>query len=387
MPLSQFLRVLLTLLLISSVSHAQPTQCSDLFTLEASSPSHSATEALLELQILIAKGKDAVRSQKWSDGDKRAFQRILLLKEVDMQSLETRQLLDLYSLFARWNLMAPPEFQNRLFNTLQGRLSSWSAKDYLSFAISRKITPAPLPEKFSQLIKTQILQKLTSWDLNTQLEVLGAEIFQQSKYTIKEMNILLSQVTASLADSSQILRLKPVKELYRALLLLRATEPTVFYIPILKLEQQLEKQMQAQSLTFNEDGTSGADNAPVTTTLKRILFEARLDELFRGEAKISEYSNPALLGFYDPVDILYPRIQLVVEWDGRHHYFRNVSLEADTATGAEQLVFRGNVLRPIDQVRDRILRRQGYRILRISMQMNEQLETMDIMQLFQEQNP
>lgn len=369
--------LVLVFFLFPSLSFAQSFQCRDIF---AFAPEQSLSHNLAEV---IARGRDSVRTQKISSEDKLYFQKVLALKQVDFQGFSTRELLDFHKLFASWNMLPPRQWQAALFTVLGSRLNTWTNSDFLAFALLQKVTPAELPRRFATLHKAETLKRFEKFEVTTQLEVLGAALFKQTRFTIAELRNLLTITTTTLANTTHTLRLKPLKELFRGLLLLRATETTVFFVEVIKLERELEKQMQLQGLSLNYDGTSGAQNQPVRTSYRRLMFEARLDSLFRDEVKLTEYSNAALLGFFDPVDIFYPGRKLVVEWDGSHHYFQNVILLRD-GTG---LRFEGESLRPMDAVRDFILRKQGYDVLRISAPMNDRLDTIDILQLIEQQNP
>jgi hypothetical protein len=377
-------KIFILIFSISSMSEAQSRSCRQLFVIDSASvESASRVESLFaEIPSYMLKGKNAVRSSDFSAKDKAYFESLLALKESELQSLSSRQLLDIYSLFAKWNLLAPANFNELLFSVLLPRLENWSSGNYRSFALSRKLSPEKLPAVFLEKLKPTLLRSFATLDLETQLEVFGAELFHQTHFTSTEMSYLFEQTTKSLRNSKDIVRLKPLKELYRALSLLRVNEPTVFYLPVLALEVELERKMNEQNLSFNEDGTSGANNLAVAKPYKRVQLEQRLAEIFPGEQKIEEYSNPGVLGFYDPVDIFYPDRMLVVEWDGRHHYFRNIVQVDGRITE-----FTSGGLRTMDLVKDAILRKQGYQVLRVSYLITQHIETINILELIQQQNP
>jgi hypothetical protein len=378
------LKIFILIFSISSMSEAHVLLCKQLFFKEL--PPLAKTSSLdaifVELPNYILRGKNAIRSSEFGVKDRAYFESILALKESDLEGLSNHQLLDIYGLFAKWNLLAPARFSKLLFSVIRKRLENWSSGNYRSFALSRKLSPEKLPAAFLQKMKSEMIKKFAKLDVETQMEVFGAELFQQTYFSSQEMAYMFEQTTKSLMLSSNVIRLKPLKELYRALLLLRVNEPTVFFEPMLLLEAQLERKMNAQNLSFNEDGTSGANNLAITKPYKRVQLEQRLADLFVGESKIEEYSNPGVLGFYDPVDIFYPDLMLVVEWDGRHHYFRKL---VETDGRIADLIEGG--LRVIDKVKDHILRRQGYRILRVSYLINHQLDTANLLDLIQQQNP
>ena len=103
---------------------------------------------------------------------------------------------------------------------------------------------------------------------------------------------------------------------------------------------------------------------------------------FTRAQKMEEYSNPNELGFFDPVDLFYPSLRLIVEWDGPHHYFNSINSQGEIGLGINSLT-----LRPFDQLKDELLRAQGYYILRIPKELNEFLNHTTIRELIEQQNP
>jgi very-short-patch-repair endonuclease len=374
-------QILFLILFIPELSFAQASFCIDFFHIKKTQQVQILD---LEIKNMISLSKNAVRSGTYTQFDKDYFRKILSLKPRDLQNFSNSQLISLYSLFAHWNLLPPRSFQYELLKVLGSRLGSWTKNDYREFSFARKLTPMKLTAEFSTMYKKGILKNFHLWDIKTQIEILGAELLHQTYFKSRELHTLLEITTESFAANSQVLRIKPLKELFRALLFLRDREPSHFFAPIVKLETELEKQMNLQNLSLNSDGRSGDQNQRFAHKKGwlRARFEEKLDIIFASDKKIEEYSSPGVIGFYDPVDLYFPNQRLIVEWDGFHHYFQYLKADGSVVRSQENLI-----LRPLDQAKDTVLRKNGYRILRISPLLNNQIETLSgIRRLLEEQN-
>ncbi len=215
---------------------------------------------------------------------------------------------------------------------------------------------------------------------STQLEVLAAEIMQGSRWNLRQTKDLLEQTSISVETEPGILRLKPLKEMFRALSFLRATEPTFFFHEIVRLETALENQLNRQNLSLQEGGTSGSNNPNRPFGPSFVELQNRIDTRWPGQEKVFEAMEPQTLGLFDPVDLYYPNLRLVVEWDGPIHYFRQLNDRG----GLENHVF---VLRPIDAIKDQSLRQLGISVLRWPKHLNHLVERVDIEAIIQSQNP
>lgn len=392
---------LLNLLLNPQTSGASTLQCYQIFTVKISSltSSHeiedprawfagfkkqnpSSKEAL---QKLIAAGKTNLRQGTYSLQHQNVFRWLIHLKKADLIQLESSDLLDIFKLFSSWNLYPPRDFQNHLWGAMTVHLPQWTSKDYMSFALARKLNPLTPTQAFLSAWKKEIFKNFSQLNATTQLEVLGAELLHQTRFSSAETQYLLKTVTQTVLAQQKPLHIKPLKEMFRALMVLRALEPSSFFVPMVRLEQAIEQHLQAQGMSLDQAGRSGDErsSSPLRSVPPlRLWLEQQLNMAFGFTPKIYEYTNAAQFGFFDPVDIFFPEMHLIVEWDGRHHYFNKIDSNAKIIVGHDQLV-----LRPMDSARDAILRHNGHSILRIPIELNSHLQKTDIVDLIKKQNP
>lgn len=364
----KFLCVLV--LILSTVSYAQEDSCSELLGLSV-----DAEIERLELSEFIKQAKTVLRSQNYSESQIAVFSKLLSLTPAQIGGASTHNLLKIHSVFAHWNFLPPDTYVENLYHELKARLPQWNEKNFSYFAFSRKLTPLVLPAVFLKAYNNELLRRFEKFSVPTQMEVLGAELFHGSRWSSKETHRLLLTLAHNLSMAPEEIRIKPLKELYRGLLYLRAMEPSLFFNSIVRLEQAIESRLSVYQISLNEDGTSGAQNDDHKLSPARKSFELRLDEYLRFPKKIREYANPVTPGFYDPVDVFYPDQNLILEWDGHHHYFRTLWPDGRLNTEIPR------VLRPMDQIKDASLKRHGYQVLRISPEFTDILPLLDLEEL------
>ena len=349
--------------------------CSEAFI----SPSSNKLETLEALTFCTQIGKKFQRYPEIPQHHLAVFSSVIKL---DVSRLSPSQNIRLFQLFSQWNLLPPEGFQFRLQRALLGQLNQWTAREFLYFSLARKLSPLKLTLSFKKAYIKRLVEVFDTLNSNVQMEALGAELFHGTFFSSKEMRYLLEQTSISLTKLDPTLRLKPLKELYRGLLHLRATEPGHFSLQIIELEKQLDLQLQTQGLSLAGGGLSGTNNPKRRIDENQTLLEQRIAQSFPNETKIYEYSDPSAPGFFDPVDIYYPNMRLVVEWDGVFHYYRQLNTKGQVITSSGSLT-----LRPMDQAKDKALRRRGVLVLRFSPELNSQLKNLNLINLIKEQNP
>ncbi len=393
--------LIFNLLLHSSTSFASGVQCHNIFNIKAAPSvkkndiedpsawftglkqnSESSKEAL---HAMIQAGKINLRQGTYSPLHQNVFRFVVNLRKSDLALLAAPDLIDLFKLFSFWNLYPPRSFQAHLWAAMTEQVPRWTHKDHLSFALARKLNPLTPSAKFLSTWKSTILKNFSQLDATSQLEVLGAELLHQTNFSSAETRYLLTTATNAVLAHDKPLHIKPLKEMFRGLMVLRAMEPSQFFAPMVRLEQAIEQHLNAEGLSLDQAGRSG--DASIDSPLRsvpplRLWVEQQLNMAFGFSPKIYEHTNAAHLGFFDPVDIFYPDMHLIVEWDGPHHYFNKIDTQGKIILGYDQLV-----LRPMDSARDAILRRNGHAILRIPIELNHEIKSMDIVDLIRRQNP
>lgn len=353
---------------------AEVFRCAEVYT--SFSPEAWSTVVLRDLSDHGPKG---VRSGRWGIRTINSFRNMGDLTPKNLQQLSISQRIAMLTAHGKWNLLVEPQLMTRLESSF-GDLSTWKPKSFLQFALFRKISPQELSPSFLRIYRRELVRRFEEFDTNTQLEVLAAEIIQRTSFTARELDQLFTQVSRSLQAETGILRLKPVKEFYRALIYLRATQPTFFFNQAVGIEILLNGQLQRQGLSLDQGGTSGANNPvrPFGPSFESLV--RRIDDLYPRQEKLFEFMDASQWGFFDPVDLYYPNLRLVVEWDGPIHYYRRMTPDGALDPGAY-------ILRPIDTIKDQSLRRLGVAVLRWGRHQNHLTETVDIEALIHQTNP
>ncbi len=336
--------------------------------------------SLESLQALAQQGRKSVRKNQWPRSILETFMDFTRLSNQEVATLTIPQTLALLNAFGHWNLLIPRALNSRLQSRMQADLTQWSRRDFLEFALFRKISPQVFSGAFLRAYRQQVLLRFPELNASTQLEVLAAEIMQGSRWSLRQTKSLLEQTSLSVETESGILRLKPLKEMFRALSYLRASEPTFFFPEIVRLESALETQLNRQDLSLQEGGTSGSNNPQRPFGPSFIELQNRIDGRWPGQEKVFEAMEPQTLGLFDPVDLYYPNLRLVVEWDGPIHYFRQLN-------SSGRLDSNAFVLRPIDSIKDQSLRQLGISVLRWPKHLNHLVERVDIEGIILSQNP
>ncbi len=366
--------LLFFLLAVPIKTWSKAPQCTQVFRTSVT----LAEFSFASLQDKAKLGKRAVRRGQWRIKDQEFFRRLEELSSADLKTLPLVSRIQILNVLAQWNLLAGKKFTKQLEESLKP-LSQWKAKHFLHFGLVRKLSPQEFSSDFVQSYRKNVLLHFQNWSTNTQLEVLGAEILQGAFWSQRQTLDLLAHLTENLRNQKDPLRIKPLKEFYRAMSFLRATQPSFFFEPLVHLESLLEGELKKIGLSLEEGGTSGANNPhrPLGPTFYQLIN--KIDEIYPNQEKVFEYMNPSHLGFFDPVDLYYPELGLVVEWDGPVHYFRQ-GLDGEVLKPHE---YR---LRPLDQAKDEILRRMGISVLRWGRQHNSLLDSLDVDSFISNQN-
>lgn len=311
------------------------------------------------------------------------FARVLNQPTSTYAQLSAAKTLEYLSLFAQWRLLPPPSWSAPFLKTVELQLEGWTPQDYHTFALQRKLTPMELPQGLLAHYYKNLKDHFLLLDPTTQLETFSAELYHGNKWNLDELSFFIQTLSQSLQNHSDKINIKPLKETYRSLFFLSASEQQALAPAIRDLNEQIDAKLAAYGLTLSEGGTSGSKfNRSTTTDPRYVSLVMDLHMLYPRTKFVQEYSDPNKIGFYDPVDLLLVEPKIIVEWDGGHHYFRQVITDGTVFDEQVHLV-----LRPTDQARDRLLRESGYRILRISPPLAKQLDFIDIPALILEQNP
>ncbi len=378
-----FTRFAVLLILFAGSFSQAALQCKELFVVETLALDTPTKIQPAEIQQMLKHSRDGSREKTVRRAYREFFSRVFNQPVSSYAKLSASEALDYLSLLAQWRFLPPEVWNAEFLKTIESHLDTWTPRDYLTFALQRKLTPLELPGSFLQHYRKNLRDLFGRFDTTTQLETFSTELYHGSKWGVEDLAFFVVSITQSLQTKSGKLQIKPLKETYRALFFLTASERQTLAPVIQDLIVQLDNKLADYGLALADGGVSGSKYSGSTTTDPRyVSLVMDLHMLYPRAQFKSEFSNPEQQGFFDPVDLLIVEPRLVIEWDGAHHYFRKMDL--DGTVHAEQ----GDlVLRPADQARDRILRASGYRILRISPPVAKQLDFIDIPALIKEQNP
>lgn len=321
------------------------------------------TESPLSYNRLEALKKKGRRGKKirFMDHDlSRRFKEIMVVSSSNLSHLSGRVTIELFSVFAHWNLLPPKSIQQSLNEALLRTLPSWDVQNFKNFANARLLTPFELSPQFMENYIRIVVETFSSLPPHVRTDVLGAELLHGTHFRTHELKYLLSKTTQGLLEGTDVFYTqKTLKELYRGMLYLRAREAGSYFTQLVALEKAIEVQLQLQDTSLQRGGFfAHSRHKQKEDPLLTLLFD-QLRETFPGHFFFKEFSRDGLIGFFDPVDIYYPRLGLVVEFDGNHHYFRSLTLEGQFANNTAY------VLRPMDQAKDMSLQAMGVAVLRV----------------------
>ncbi len=368
------LRLLFAVVLLVSLKANASLQCLELFSL-----SDTKSISQNDVQKMLDQSRDGSRQTHLSKDQLDFFMSLLHQTPQALDLLSPKASLEQLSVFAQWRLLPPRAWSDSAWQRLAVKIDSWASKEFLAFALQRKVSPLDIPNDFLQAYLASLRQKFTSLDLNTQLETFSAELYHGNPWTSKDFEFYVSHLTERLREKTGKVQIKPLKEVHRGLLFTSDSQQSPL---ILGLREQLENHLQKYNLSLDDGGASGVRFSSSTTDSRFVTLAMDLLQLFPGSQFKYEYKDTLTPGFFDSVDLLVVEPRLVVEWDGPHHYFRSISAEGDVFVSYDL-----SKLRPLDTQRDRVLRAQGYRILRISPLHAKQLDALNIEGLIQRQNP
>jgi very-short-patch-repair endonuclease len=373
-----FTRSLFLLILFFCGISQATLQCQDVFAVESQLP---ITQT--ELRQMLQYSRDGSREKTVRRSYRDFFARVLSQPDSFYERLSASEALDYLSLLAQWRFLPSETWSAPFLKIIEQQIPLWSSRDYLAFALQRKLTPLELPESFLQRYRTTLRENFSRLNITTQLETFSAELYHGNKWNIEELSFFITILTHGLQSESVKLQIKPLKETYRALHFLTDSERTTLAPAMAELIVQLDRKLAEYELSLADGGKSGSKFVRSTTTDNRyVTLVMDLHQLYPRAKFVPEYLDANKIGFYDPVDLLIVEPKLIVEWDGGHHYFRQIATNGTVFEEQAHLV-----LRPTDQARDRLLRQAGFRILRISPPLAKQLDFIDIPALIQEQNP
>ncbi len=369
--------VFILFLMACSAASDASLSCRDVFI-------HSSHQPVSQTEVreMLKQSRNGVREKTIPTHVREFFTRVLAQPLSLYETLPPKAALEYLSLFAQWRLLPPQKWNDTLLDTIQSQIVLWRSQEFLSFALQRKLTPLKLPAPLLNLYLLKLRETFAQMDANTQLETFSAELYHGHNWSADDLKFLIQTLTVSLQGSAETLRIKPLKETFRGLSFLTASEHCQLKTEIKNLVEQLDLKLQEYGFGLADGGTSGSlHSITISSDARYLTLAMELKMLFPGAKFRHEYLDPNKPGFYDPVDLLIVEPRLVVEWDGAHHYFRRISQSGIVNEGQTDLV-----LRPADQARDRILRSEGYNILRISPPLAKQLDSLDIFALITEQN-
>ncbi len=376
--------VFLLIFFCCDLSHAN-LQCQELFAVAGVEQLAVTSDEIhpAEIQQMLKHSRDGSREKTVRRAYREFFARVLGQRASSYTKLSASEALDYLSLLAQWRFLPPEIWSTPFFKIVEQQIDAWAPRDYLAFALQRKLTPLELPLSLLQRYRKSLRETFLLLDVTIQLETFSAELYHGNKWNVDELSFFITALTKSLQMRSGKLQIKPLKETYRALFFLTDSERKTLAPLTDDLIVQLDTKLAEYGLTLSDGGKSGSKFSRSTTTDPRyVSLIMDLHMLYPQTKFAHEYSDANKIGFYDPVDLLIVEPRLIIEWDGAHHYYRQVSLDGTVYEDQAHLV-----LRPTDRARDRLLRDAGYRILRISPPLAKQLDFIDIPALIIEQNP
>ncbi len=380
-----FKRLIFLLILFISVFSDASVQCQEIFATATFGPTPGTQVEIdpSEIHQMLRYSREGSREKTVRPAYRNFFARLLSQPASSHSKLTASEALEYLSLLAQWRFLPPETWSAAFLKTIEKQMHLWTSRDYLEFALQRKLTPLELPLSLLQHYRKSLKQTFLLLDTTAQLETFSAELYHGNQWNVDELSFFITTLTQSLQIQSAKLQIKPLKETYRSLFFLTASEQKTLTPAIEDLVVQLNRKLGEYDITLADGGKSGSKFSRSTTTDPRyVSLVMDLHMLFPRTKFVNEYSDPQRIGFYDPVDLMIVEPRLIIEWDGAHHYFRQIAMNGTVLDGQADLV-----LRPTDQARDRLLRDAGYRILRISPPLAKQLDFIDIPALIQEQNP
>lgn len=317
------------------------------------------------LRFFSRLGKKFIHAHELPERYRVLFQEILKINEQELASLSNLQLLELLNTFAHWNHIPPQKWSFALQKEMAQKLDLWTDREFAAFAALRKLSPMTLEHQFQKRFEKALLQSFTKLPRRTQIDVLTGELLNGAPHTIQVWQTLLASTNVSLSDSNPNAnppRVGALKDLYRGILRFRSGQHGALSPLVSALEINIESFLSQSGLSLMGGGTSGYTNNKKTKIDEKLLrFEWVLFQVLGSESVRQEWMNASIPGMFDPVDYYFPEHDLVVEWDGLHHYLRLMDDQAQSKFEPSQFV-----LRPMDRAKDIALEASGMKILRVA---------------------
>ena len=336
-----------------------------------------ASEAIREITL---KGRRSVRNNKVHEKTLETFREIHNLTRAQIHSLSARQLIEIFTLHANYNLLMPTRFTHWFHGALNNSIATWGPGHFRNFAVARKFSPQEFPNYVLRNLNRRILSEFNNWKTETKMIVLTSELIHRNFWTVRDIKFLLESTADSMVSARKTFKIQSNKELLRALIYLRSQNPGIFSFEIVRIEGLIEGQLNSMGWSLSDGGTSGALNAQHRLPPLFRKLENEIDKEFPNQTKKIEHFDANKQGFFDPVDLYYPGLRLVVEWDGSIHYFRTFKEDGTI----DYSVF---VLRPWDVIKDSSLKKLGISVFRVSEEINLLIGLVPVKDLIRDQNP
>lgn len=268
------------------------------------------------------------------------------------------------------------------------RVSGWTSNNFSDFGRARKQNPVALTPEFKKSYYSVLDSRFADLKPSTQVEILTGELTHYDWVSSMPLKKMIRSTAASLALTEARVNILSVKQLYRGLLHTLATQPAQFTFDLADLRRAIEIRLADVGESLDAGGRIDPTGGSGEIDPQFEALEALISRQFPKATRASEYYNADYPGFYDPVDSYWEQgdasatFPLVVEWDGRHHYFIRMDARGELIGGTE-----GLVLRPVDQAKDRALRWSGVNVLRVHEFIEINADKTDIGLLVEQQNP
>lgn len=291
---------------------------------------------------------------------KELLARVQKLTFEELSDFSPRVQIDLFRLFSSWHLIPVNSFMESWQRAAILSLRTWHEQDFRRFAILKKSFPDLFSEAFKAEYRDRLVGYFRNFKPDIQIKVFSSEMLSDLAYPGRQREILISSVHLALDKLSTnkvwMKKWGPIDlvQVAEALHQVKILRPEAFDNRFASLLARIEDLV--PGLTQGESYKNAAQREKNLFVRGRDtgVIDAFLRERFP-ESKVIQEHQDLSLGIFRPADRFISDFNLVVEIDGRHHYYWHLN---ELGLRVKESQARP-LLRTVDVMRMQVMKKTG----------------------------